>query len=78
MASSFWMSGRSAAATSSRCGVSRLRRVSSKYNLPHVLDLDAFAAFAIRVMTARDSDSARSRPTTPRSCGAVAASPCPA
>jgi hypothetical protein len=58
-ACSSWMHSPHAAARSSRPCVSRLRRVSYMYNLAGVLDLNSFAELALRVMTVRDSSSAR-------------------
>ena len=45
------------------CG-NRSRRVSYTYNFAGVLDLNTFAALALRVMTVRDSGRAREPPTT--------------
>jgi hypothetical protein len=59
MGYSFWMNCWSSGAMSSRSCANRLRRVSHTYNLPHVLDLNAFAGLAIWLMAVRDSSEAR-------------------
>jgi Magnesium chelatase, subunit ChlI len=55
MAFCFSMNCRSAAATSWRCCGSRWRRVSYRYNLPHVINLCDFASLANRLLTASHS-----------------------
>jgi Magnesium chelatase, subunit ChlI len=50
------MNCRSSAAMSWRSCASRSRMVSSTYNFAHVLNLNAFAALAARLMIARGSD----------------------
>jgi hypothetical protein len=48
-----WMHGPNSAGMSSKSCTNRLRRVSYTYNLAGVLDLDAFEAFAARLLTSR-------------------------
>jgi Magnesium chelatase, subunit ChlI len=55
----FWMNCPSAAAMSWRSCASPSRSVSQEYNLPRVIDLNAFAGLAIRVMAGSDSSEAR-------------------
>jgi hypothetical protein len=42
-----------------RSGGNRSGRVFYAYNLPHVIDLNAFAGLAMRVMAVGDAGSAR-------------------
>jgi hypothetical protein len=53
------MNGRRAAATSWRSCASPSRRVSYRYNLPHVINLYTLAEFASRMIPLRDSETAR-------------------
>jgi hypothetical protein len=56
---SFWMDGRSAAATSWRSCANRSRAVCYSYNLAGVLNLNGFAALAAQRMASAGSGRAR-------------------
>jgi hypothetical protein len=61
---SSWTHGRRSAATSWGACDNHWRRVAYSYNLAGVLDLKAFAGFALQMMAVRDADRPRSPPTT--------------
>ena len=50
---------RRSAVTSWRYGANRWRRTFSKYNLPHVLDLDVLVGIAARDMITKEAGNAR-------------------